>query len=450
MKTIIGLSAVRYDRELLRRLPYLHFAAERAFSHVGALRDQTVRLVIITESDIEADIVDYYLRDVAGFQEAELPSARSRIELMQPRRRPDLALDALALHDELLVARLRRVVENAEQTRLVNFAASADTDLLSKALGVPAEQAPHDLSRRWGSKSGGKEVLRRSGVPTPVGAVYSAHSWNDVVSAVHQFTKHTSDLFAIKLSDPKWGSAIGTVVMNRPIIETTGNPESGIVRINQPWPAFAKEMEVGGAIVEEYLQDVISAPSGQAFIDLAGVVHVTSTHDQILVSDQYMGCIHPASEFADTINGHLHSVGSTLANLGIKGSFGVDFIARTNGELLATEINIRKVGPTHVVTQVKGIIAESEKTYYVHRRMYRPELLKGFTAGNVIETLRDEGLLFDRSTRRGVLLHMLSAVSPCGYLETTCVGSSMNDAFAIDHQLSCKLGISLDGAVDSV
>ncbi|MDQ7808421.1 peptide ligase PGM1-related protein [Amycolatopsis sp. A133] len=450
MKTIIALSAVRYDRALLSRLPYLRFAEERAFSHVGMLRDRTTRLIIIAEATFEDAIVDYYLRDVAGFHEVELPGVKRRIELIQPRQRPHLPLDTLTLHDEPLVARLKGIIKDARQTRLVNFAASADTDLLSQTLGVPAEQAPHNLTQQWGSKSGGKEVLRRSGVPTPGGSANSAYSWQDVAAAVQQLDKTMSGLIAVKLSDPKWGSAVGTVVMNRSTIRPNSSPAHGVVTIRQPWAAFTKEMETGGAIVEEYLDDVISAPSGQAFIDLSGAVQVISTHDQILINDQYMGCISPASEFVATINRHLESVGSTLAAIGIRGHFGVDFIVRATGDLLATEINIRKVGPTHVLAQAKDAVGEATSLHYVHRRVHQPQLLRSFSASGVIEALRDEGLLFERRTRKGVLLHMLNAVSPCGYIETTCIGNSLDEAFDIDQRLHCKLGLRLNGAADIV
>jgi hypothetical protein len=213
----------------------------------------------------------------------------------------------------------------------------------------------------------------------------------------------------------------------------------------QPWDDFVRELGYGGAIVEEYVSDVSCSPSGQGYIAPDGDVRVTSAHDQLVTRDEYEGCIYPATrEWDARVRRAVSKVGAVLSADGVRGTFGVDFIAGVDGRLLATEINVRKVGPSHVYDYVRSAVAQAQGwtgyggdasargCHYVHRRVNRPDALMGTAPSALIERFRHEGLLFDRRVGTGVLLHILGALRPCGYVETTCVGASRADAEELD------------------
>jgi L-propargylglycine--L-glutamate ligase len=441
--------SMAYGPVVIGRQPFLRYAAERGFSQVGALRDPDAQVALITPAPVEADVTDYYLRDVAGFREDELPDVRGRFHLFSPSTDASLPLDDRVLSDEELLSRLRELIAAGGKARLVNFAASPGTDALSAALGVPAEQSPHLLSAKWGGKRGGKELLHRAGVPTPAGSPENLYSLAEVLEACRGLPD--ARLVAVKLDDAKWGAAVGMIVLDREKTLATGDPEQAVVRGQQPWPAFLAAVEAGGAIVEHYVDDVTSSPSGHAYIDEAGDVYMVSTQDQLLEGDRYLGFILPSpAELADEITRYVTAVGKELATLGVRGTFGIDFIALADGTLLAVEINLRKVGPSHVVAHLRDIVGPGRtpmsihpSVHLVHRRVYEPDVLSSTTPVEVLRTLRSHGLLFDHTQGGGVLLHMLGAISTSGYMETTAVASSRDAALALDGEVRAALHLPL-------
>lgn len=440
--TVIVCYSMHYDPVVLRELRFLNYAAERGLSQLAVLRDRRTRLVLITPEAVEEDVLDYYLREVAGFAADELLDVRDRLEMVRPRRAELAALDLMTLRDDHLVAYLRHLVGLSAEARLVNFAASPESDELSAALGVPAEQRPYPLTHLFGGKGGGKRVLRLAGVPTPPGPSDKLHSLDGVVAVCRELAAadEPPELVALKLDDPKWGGAVGTVVLDRAGVAVSGDVAGWVVANGQSWAGFEREVVQDGAIVECYFQDVTVSPSGQAFIDPAGDVHVISTQDQILEGDRYVGCVSPAaSALVEPIRGHLAATGAVLSGHGVRGFFGIDFIARAGGALLATEINLRKVGHTHVTAHL-GDVGAPAGSHFVYRRITEPALA-AMTPARVVAGLRADGLLFDRATGTGVLLHMLGALARCGYLETTSVAPTRADALALDRRLRHGLGL---------
>jgi hypothetical protein len=168
-----------------------------------------------------------------------------------------------------------------------------------------------------------------------------------------------------------------------------------------------------------------------------GTVRVLATHDQILSSSgQYWGCRFPAArKWDDTIADAVDRVGETIAELGMRGTFGIDFVETARGELIAIEVNLRKVGPSHVISYVESLVGsglrDGKSVHYVNRRVLRPDVLLGTRPEVVVDRLRAEGLLFDHRTNTGVVLHMLGALTSCGYVEVTSVAPSDETADAV-------------------
>jgi hypothetical protein len=175
-----------------------------------------------------------------------------------------------------------------------------------------------------------------------------------------------------------------------------------------------------------------------------GTVEVLATHDQILSSGQYWGCRFPASEkWRGEITRSVDRVSQTLAELGVRGTFGVDFVTSVTDGLLAVEVNLRKVGPSHVLSYVESLVGssadghsalqgETSPMHYLHRRVLQPEILCGEQPQVVVDRLRTAGLLYQYDTGEGVILHILGALLGCGYVELTSIATSGADATAID------------------
>jgi hypothetical protein len=165
-------------------------------------------------------------------------------------------------------------------------------------------------------------------------------------------------------------------------------------------------------------------------------VKVLATHDQILSSGEYLGCRFPASEkWRQEITRSIAQVGQTLTELGFRGTFGVDFVTSMTDEIFAVEVNLRKVGPSHVLSYLESLVGSSvdehgalqrdESTvHYVHRRVFQPEILLGEKPQVVVDRLRRARLLYQHDTGEGVMLHILGALLGYGYVELTSIANS--------------------------
>jgi hypothetical protein len=240
----------------------------------------------------------------------------------------------------------------------------------------------------------------------------------------------------VKLDDPSWGGSIGNALVDCERLIRTGDLRESVELVGQPWNNFVQEISRGGAIVEQYIQDVTSSPSGTGQVAADGTVRVAATHDQILSAGKFWGCRFPASDkWNREITHAIKQVGQTLAELGVRGTFGVDFVTSMTGEILAVEVNLRKVGPSHVLSYVESLVGslvdrhgmlqrEGSPVHYVYRRLLQPEILRGEQPQAVVDRLRRAGLLYQHDTGEGVVLHMLGALSACGYVEFTSIATS--------------------------
>lgn len=243
----------------------------------------------------------------------------------------------------------------------------------------------------------------------------------------------------VKLNDASWGDAIGNAVVDCAKLRLSGDLSPSVEVMLQPWDDFAGEIAAGGAIVEEYLDDVVCSPSGQGYIHHDGSTTVSSTHEQITVDGQYLGCSFPGHlDFAPRVRAAVAEVGRTLQGYGVRGTFGVDFVGLANNDLLATEINVRKVGPSHAWAYARSVRG-AELSHYVHRRFYEPSILIYLDPHSAVMALKERRLLYDRDTGQGALLHILGAVRTCGYVEMTCLADRPGDAERLDRRVQDAL-----------
>ena len=347
------------------------------------------------------------------------------------------------LDDAVLLARLKDVIERATTARLMNFAPSPADERLAERLGLPVMEGPFAASQRWGGKSGSKQIFAASGIPCPRGELGTLHTVDDIGRAAMALAGTTSPArrVIVKLDDASWGDAIGNAVIDCDRIDDLGDLAGAVDTIHQPWDDFVHEVARSGAIVEEYLEDVACSPSGQGFVDADGRVSVSGTHEQITVDGQYLGCRFPGRpDFVSRVRAAVVEVGGALHARGVRGTFGVDFVGLRGGDLLATEINVRKIGPSHALAYARAVSRDDGGPgHYVHRRFYEPLELAALDPDAAVQALRDSGLLYDSETREGALLHILGALRTCGYVEITSIAQTQAAAEAVDRRVQAAL-----------
>jgi L-propargylglycine--L-glutamate ligase len=444
--TRIVLYSPNYAGRVLEAIPYTRYLWERSLCYLSDLRQKDAHLIMITPAPVDSHTLEYHFRDLYQFDDHQVRSAHERLTFLSPRPTPSRPLDAAVLADDEIMSRLVKEMKLGRNTSITNFAASPEATEIASVLGSALDEPDPQLSARWGGKLGGKQILLRSSVAVPPGDPRLLTDEASVTAAAQRLTTgdRSARQIVVKLDDSSWGSAIGNAVLDGERLLRTSDLRESVELIHQPWTDFVQELSRGGAIVEEYLPDVTSSPSGIGQIAGDGAVTVTATHDQTLSLGEYMGARFPAGEqWRQQIIRSVERVGHTLSGLGVRGTFGVDFVASATRGLHAVEINLRKVGPSHTVHYVESVAGpltdrharpghDERPLHYLYRRVLQPDTLRHLHPRVIVDRLRNTGLLYQHATGEGVILHMLGALPSCGFLELTSIAASHAAASAID------------------
>jgi hypothetical protein len=448
----IVMYSLNYADRLQRALPYVPYSAERGLCHLAELADPTTNVLTLALKPVDPRVFDYHLDHLRGSGTVTDAHAGHRASLLVPADEGVPRLDARVLADPAVMDRLRQEVASVADVSIVNFAASPAAEKLAAVLGVPLQEGGYDLAVTWGGKVGGKEVLRRGGVMSPNSWAESLRGEEDLLTAVRALAGGPTRprRVLLKLNDPSWGGSVGNCLLDCDRLlagDVNGSVEIGY----QAWPLLMEELATGGGIVEEFIDGVVASPSGTGQVGPDGTVRVVATHDQIIKAGQYWGCVFPAGDaWRAEVVSSVQRVGDVLNALGFRGTFGVDFVVSADGQLAAVEINLRKVGSSHVVATVEALTgarvgADGQlhsamgDVHYVHRRLYQPDVLRGHDPLEMVARLERKSLLYDAERGSGVVFHMLGAIPECGYVEVTNIARSAAEARSVDEEVSAEV-----------
>ncbi|MCL9759638.1 peptide ligase PGM1-related protein [Frankia sp. AiPa1] len=437
------LYSFNFAEDLLREISYLAFSAERGLCYLEGLCEEGVEFVVITSMEVSQATLEYHFREIFGFDDQQTSSATRRLRLLSPSPRQGLPLDAAVLADAKVMSELAAIAEKSRSTSIVNFMATPISDQIASILGATIEERGADAAAEAGSKSGGKSLLRRACVTVPAGP---SELVTDEQSVLREIARIGTRSAVIKLNSSHWTAGVGNAVVG--VEEVRGGNDllesAEVLRLSPE--IFRRELVAEGVLVEEFIDDVIASPSGLGRISFDGTVDIGPTHEQILVSGQYWGCRFPADErWRSGILSATERVGRALADDGVYGTFGIDFVVSEGGDLFAVEVNLRKVGTSHVVRYIEALVGAAidrggrlrphggPDVFYVNGRMQESSVI-GIPGEAVLELLRDRGLLYRRESGEGVLLHCLGALPVCGYLELTSIAGSRATADSLIQQ----------------
>ncbi|MEV4340078.1 L-propargylglycine--L-glutamate ligase BesA [Streptomyces sp. NPDC049590] len=441
--TQILIYALNYADRMLEEVPYLRYSAERSLGFLWSLKDPEERAVVVTSEPVDPYTLEYHFRDVFGFDDRTADSARERLTLLTPSARGPRPLDDLVLGDDGLVAALRDAVGKTPRADIVHFMASEALDELARRIGAGLDEGHASLAARWGSKAGSKEILLRASVPVPGGGAEALRDEAEVAAAIRRLAggpdrpRHV----LVKVSASTWAASVGNMLVDCEEYARTGDLLGSAEVLRMSAAEFHRELADEGVIVEEFLEGVTSSPSGQGYVAADGTVKVLACHDQVLSQGQYWGCRYPAEErWRPAITDAVARTGAVLASLGHRGSFGVDFVIARGRGPLAVEINLRKVGPSHVLRYAEALVGrdvgedgrlrrpDGQAMCYVHGRILDPAALGRLDPRSAVARLRAEDLLYRRDRGEGVALHVLGALKTCGFVELTALAPTFEGA----------------------
>ena len=433
--TIVVVPSLTLSIEDLRNVTGVVFYEERLLCFLLLLADPAARVVYTTSTTIDPAIVDYYLRFLP-----DPADARRRLTLVDAGD-PELGwLTAKLLSDRGALNQLRDAIDDPARARLLPFIATPVEHELAEALGISVDGPRADLGV-LGSKSGARKVARRAGVGLLPGSE-DLHTVEDVTAATKALVdgQPPPEAVVIKLND--CFSGLGNVILD---VDGLADPlptsKTLFCSPDETWPTYIAKMAAQGAVVETLLRNPeLRSPSAQLRISPSGVVEILSTHDQILGGPQnqiYLGCRFPAhADYRLTIQREAEKIGRVLAEQGVVGSFGIDFLV-VGQDVYLSEINLRLGGTTHPFWMARLATGsrydlftgelrrpDGEARAYVATDNLKSSRLKGRSPAEVISEVDRSGLAFDTDSGTGVALHLLGALPTTGKLGATCIAAT--------------------------
>jgi ATP-grasp domain len=396
-------------------------------------------MIFVTTKLPTERVLEYYLSLVPTGRRLD---TRARIRLIEVPDPTPRSITAKLLDRPDLISEIRTMTRG----RLAHIEPWNVTHLEMEAanrLGLPLNGTP---PRLWplGFKSNGRRLMRKAGVPLPLGHE-GVRCVADIIAAAESIRRqHPSAAgVVIKLDDS--GTGDGNRVVRFDESATTAALQDTVESL-EAW--YLAEI-ASGAVVEELVTgQQFASPSVQVDIAPGRRVTVVSTHEQLLGGangQEYQGCRFPADvDYRSQVTSYGEAVGRLLANQGAMGRLCVDLAAaKSSGtwQLYGLEINLRKSGTSHPLTLLHSLVpghyddmSGSWSTDDGGQRCYRStdSLIdpswRGRTADDVINALHSAGLGFDRRSGIGAILHMFIGLDIDGLIGLTTIGHSAGHA----------------------
>ena len=329
---------------------------------------------------------------------------------------------------------------------------------LALRLGLPIYGCDPSLLY-WGSKSGSRRIFREAEVEMPLG-FEDLTGADDVARAVAELKAMKPRLCKAVVKINEGFSGEGNAVFDLteapegPALvpwARTRLPHLAFEARGMTWDLYQEKLKAMGGIVEEFVPgDVKQSPSVQFRVNPAGRLEAISTHDQVLGGRNgqiFLGCRFPANAaYRLDIQARGTEAAQVLADKGVLGRFGIDFISVKEGDAwrhLAIEINLRKGGTTHPFLMLQFLTdghydtdtgqfltpAGGPRSYYASDNL-ESERYRGLTPNDLMDIAAMNGLHFHASTGEGVAFHLIGALSEFGKLGVVCIGNTQPRADA--------------------
>ncbi|MEM6463088.1 MAG: peptide ligase PGM1-related protein [Pseudomonadota bacterium] len=453
-RTVMILPSLTLDEEVLSKITGVHHYEERMLCMLLLLRMPRTHVIYVTSQPIADSIVDYYLHLLPGIP---YQHARRRLTLLSCHDGSMKPLTQKILERPRMLERLKIALGDRSVAHMTCFNVSSLERRLAATLGIPIYGCDPEL-QHLGSKSGSRKLFREAGLPIADGHEDLADE-HDLAEALTNLKTRNPELqkAVVKLNEGFSGE--GNAVFSFVEAEDDGIsrywikarlPDLDFVARDMDWDLFRAKIREMGCIVEAFIGDDDNrVPSVQYRIDPSGTLETISTHDQMLGGggggQTFLGCSFPADE---AYRLEIQKTGMAAARLlhqrGVLGRFGIDFISVREGDSwrhYASEINLRKGGTTHPFVMLQYLTdgtydsgsglfntSNGRTRYYLATDNLESEHYKGLTPEDLIDIAVKHDIHFHSAIQRGVVFHLIGALSEFGKLGMVCVGNSHDEA----------------------
>lgn len=448
-RTVLIIPSLTLDQQVMARISGAHHYEERMLCLLLLLRMPRTRVIYVTSTPTSETIIDYYLHLLPGIPGVH---ARRRLTLISCNDASPLPLTRKILERPRVLDRIREAIPDRASAHMTCFTVTELERKLALILSLPIYGCDPSLLH-LGSKSGSRKIFREAQIESPLGYEDLADA-DDLTRGLAELKrrKPTLSKAVVKLNEGFSGEG-------NAIFDLTDAPASPTllpwIRERLPrlafeargmtWDLYEDKLRAMGGIVEEFVPGAIKrSPSAQFRIDPVGGISAVSTHDQVLggaTGQIFLGCRFPAERaYRLDIQARGAKVARVLAEKGVLGRFGVDFISVKDGQdwrHLAIEINLRKGGTTHPFLMLQFLTdgrydaetgefltpAGQPRCYYASDNL-ESERYRGLTPYDLMDIAVVNGLHFHAATGEGVAFHLIGALSEFGKLGVVCIGQT--------------------------
>ncbi|HMU09723.1 MAG TPA: peptide ligase PGM1-related protein [Ferruginibacter sp.] len=455
-KSIVVIPSLTLDKEVLAKVDGALHYEERLLCLLMLLRMPRAHVIYVSSTPIDPVIIDYYLHLLPGITGHH---ARERLTLLSCYDSSQLPLTQKILKRPRLIERIKKSIPAGHVAHIASFNTTTYERTLAVRLGLPIYGCDPSLVY-LGTKSGSRRVFMKAGVAMPPGAE-NLQSYDDIVHAVAGLKDMYPDLkkAVIKLNDGFSGD--GNAILEYPEhisqkemfnwIHHNLLKEIKPVAKDLTVEMFLEKFKLMEGIVEAFMEgEEKTSPSVQCRINPLGEVDIISTHDQVLAGDTnqvFVGAHFPADvAYRAEIAALAKCIAEELKREGVLGRFSIDFISvkeKEGWKHYAIEINLRKGGTTHPFLMLQfltnghydeatGLFEtpnKQQRYYYASDNLQR-ESYKGLSPHDLIDIAMFHELHYDGAAQKGVMFHMIGALSQYGKMGVVCIGESPEEAYS--------------------
>lgn len=455
-KTIVVIPSLSLDQDVLAKVNGVMHYEERLLCMLMLLRMPRANVVYVSSSPIDAVIIDYYLHllpGITGFH------ARERLTLLSCSDVSNTPLTEKILCRPRLMERIKNAIPAGSVAHIACFNVTALERTLAVYLGIPIYGCDPSLVY-LGTKSGSRRAFMKAGVAMPPGSenLTGREDISHAVAALKCMYPEVKKM-VIKLNDGFSGD--GNAILQYPEnlhgkdlekwIHDNFNEAVKPVATDLTIETFLEKFELMEGIAEAFIEGKEKAsPSVQCRINPFGEIDIISTHDQVLGGESgqvFEGAHFPANAaYRDEIAILSRKIAEVLKSENVLGRFSIDFISVKENDVwkhYAIEINLRKGGTTHPFLMLQfltnGIYHEAtgifetpnkQQRYYYTSDNVQQNNYKGLTPKDLIDIAMFHGLHFDGAAQKGVMFHMIGALSQFGKMGMVCIGASPEEAYS--------------------
>jgi hypothetical protein len=457
-QTVVVVPSLSLDARELSKVKGVWHYEERQLVNLMLLRQPRTKVVYVTSAQIDPAIVDYYLALLPGVPASH---ARRRLVLLHCNDASDQPLTKKILERPRLLERIRSEIDDLDLAHIVCFNSTGLERTLAVRLGVPlhaTDPALNDL----GTKSGCREVFRAAGVKLPFGFErLGSHVEMAMGLAKVKKARPEARRAVVKLNEGFSGEGNALFYYEDLEADLAENELARKIYDRLPtrlkyeapmesWESFVVKYAEMQGVVEEFVEgQVKQSPSAQCRVNAVGLPQVISTHDQVLGGPSgqvFIGCRFPADDaYRMEIQEAGAHVAAVMADRGVIGRFGIDFVsvAQPDGgwDHFAIETNLRKGGTTHPFLTLKFLTdgtydnesglfysQAGRPKYYFATDTIQSDRYLGLRPEDLIDISVYHNLHFHGPTERGVVFHLIGALSQFGKLGVVAIGDNRRQA----------------------